>query len=276
MSVPRSLLLAAVVLLAGCAGVGGSDPYTDTGAALDGDQLRESHVENLRSAGSYTSSFNASYVTDGSATTINLTTRVDTETDRGLRFTRLNASGPTVSGVLETTAYTAGDTTYRKRTLRSADGSTSSYDSASAPYDGAVQPVNISAAAFADVFGDVDRVNWTQAGVERYDGTSVTRYEAEGVEAFVDASSVAVPGSDAPPEDPSVGDGEVVEAGATLLVTGDGTVRLLEVSFVVDTDRGRTAVSYRISFEGVGSTTVEEPAWTDRAGEGQQASARRP
>lgn len=275
MSVPRTLLVAAVVLLAGCAGVGGSEPYTDTGAALDGDTLRESHVENLRSAGSFTSSFNASYVADGSRTTINLTTRVDTEEDRALRYTRLNASGPTVSGVLETTAYTAGDTTYRKRTLQSEDGSASSYDSDSAPYD-ALQPVNTTTAQLVGVLGDVDRVNWTQAGVERYDGTSVTRYEADGVAAFVDASSVAVPGSDAPPQDPSVGDGEVVEAGATLLVTGDGTVRLLEVTFVVDTEQGRTAVSYRISFEGIGTTEVEEPSWTDRASEGQQADARQP
>lgn len=275
MSVPRTALLAAVVLLAGCAGVGGQEPYTDTGAALDGAELRDDHVENLRSAGSFTSSFNASYVAGGSRTVINLTTRVDTEGDRALRYTRLNASGPTVSGVLETTAYTAGDTTYRKRTLQSDDGSASSYDSDSAPYD-ALQPVNTTAAQFAGVLGDIDRVNWTQAGVERYDGTSVTRYEADGVEAFVDASSVAVPGSDAPPEDPSVGDGEVVDAGATLLVTGDGTVRLLEVTFVVESDRERTAVSYRISFEEIGSTAVEEPAWTDRAGGGQQADARQP
>lgn len=275
MSVPRVFLVAAVVLLAGCAGVGGSEPYTDTGAALDGSELRESHVENLRSAGSFTSSFNASYVAGGSRTAINVTTRVDAGNDRAIQYTRLNASGDTVSGVLETTAYTAGDTTYRERTLRSEDGSASSYDSDSAPYD-ALQPVNTTAAQFAGVLGAVDRVNWTQAGVERYDGTSVTRYEAEGVAAFLDASSVAVPGSDPPPEDPAVGDGEVLEAGATLLVTGDGTVRLLEVTFVVETGDGRTAVSYRIGFEDIGSTAVEEPSWTDRAAEGQQADARQP
>jgi hypothetical protein len=275
MSVPRTriALLAAVVLLAGCAGAG-AQPYTETGEALNGTELRQSHTENLESAGSFTSSFNASYAAGEGRTTINLTTRVDGEADRALQQTRLNASGSAVSGVLETATYTDGDTTYRQRTLDTDGGTTSSYDSGSAPYDGSVQPVNTTAARFADALGDIDRVNWTQSGVEQYDGTAVTRYEAEGLEAFLNASAVAVPGADTPTEEPSVGSGEVIEARATMLVTGDGTVRLLEVAFVAEAGGDRTTVSYRISVDDVGSTTVEEPAWTDRVDSGQQAAVR--
>ncbi len=81
MSVSRSLLLVTVVLLAGCTGVGGPEPYIDTGAALDEETLRDAQVGNLRSAGSFASSLNASYVAGKSRTMTNLTTRVDTEED---------------------------------------------------------------------------------------------------------------------------------------------------------------------------------------------------
>ncbi len=56
--------------------------------------------------------------------------------------------------------------------------------------------MNSSATQFGDVLGDINRVNWTQAGVERHNGASATRYEAGGIDALVDAGSVAVPRSD--------------------------------------------------------------------------------
>lgn len=265
-----------MALLTGCAGVVSGlpftapQPYTETGAALDGSDLRSAHVAGLNESETYRS--NVSLVIDGDDHTIRVdrTAAANTTADRAVSTNQYNSDAVTGDGLV-VTAYTDEDVTYRRSVLDAGDQAVTEYDAARAPYDDsllAVQPVTASDAARADLVETVvDDVDWTQQGVERYDGGWVTRYEASGAENFSAVEeSALVEGQGDRADDttvPETLDIDVRSINATLLVSPDGVVRHLEVHATGNAAGEPVELTLTISTDGLGTTTVEPPAWVE-------------
>ena len=272
------LLVVLVVSLAGCtvAGVpiGAPQPYTDTGAALDGDALRAAHTDALHEAGSFAATTNVTLRSDDGAVTVNRTARVDFAANRSLATSRLDGRVGE-AGHAEVATYTGNGTTARRVHLAGDDGELVRYDAARAPYDGgllAVSPVDGTARANGDLVAiAVEEVDWVQRGVERHDGGWVTRYEATGAGNVSDVGAMVATGvTDAELERTglSADDVEPDEVEATLLVSPDGVVRRLALTVVATGDDGETrTLTLTVSTDGVGSTDVQRPAWYDEATE---------
>ncbi len=97
----------------------------------------------------------------------------------------------------------------------------------------------------------------TKKGTETYDGVSVTRYEATGVEKWAYFEAYARE------------DGRVTDFEYVVLVDGDGLVRYLSWHLEgVDESGGESrpfSQTVEMELTGVGSTTVEDPAWLNEA-----------
>lgn len=236
---------------------GVADPAIPVGTETDGQQryefdaaaLNADHVAALEAAGSFsrqsslvirnasaTRYINGSYAVERggpAANTANITYVVDGAVD----------DLPT------TTRYTEGGTTYERQVERTGDGVETRSRSGSEPYgDADPRPVNETVAyTLGQIARDVvDSSTWNRSGSGQVDGAAVTRYDTSGAQF-------------------GVGLGAAADGAATLVVDESGAVRYLAYHFVVETDGGSTEYVYEAGYTGVGSTTVDEPAWTDEA-----------
>lgn len=272
-----ALALTLAVTLAGCAVAGvplvEPSPYTDTGAALDGDALREDHTTTLESAESFRTTSNVSVTADADPIVVNRTAAVDG--DRARSTARL-ASGALDDGGLTVTSYTEGNTTARLVVIAGDSGELVRYDAAREPYDDgllSVSPVDRTRAAEGDLAETaVEEVEWTQRGVERHDGTWVTRYEATGTENVSDLGTIvgaAVTDADLERTGLTADALDVDSVDATLLVSQDGVVREFSITVVATTDDGETVtMELTATTTGVDATPVHRPAWYEEATEG--------
>lgn len=271
-----SLALAAVVALAGCvvAGVpiGAPAPYTESGADLDGDALAGDHTSSLHDAGSFRSSTNVSVDADGHAVDVDRSAAVDGDADRARARTTLDSAAVEGDG-LTVTSYTGNETTARRVVVDGDDTRATHLDAAREPYDDgllAVSAVDADEQTEADlVHAATEEVDWTQRGVEQYDGDWATRYEASGPENVSDLGLVlaaALTESDLERTGYTTEDVDATAANATLLVSPDGVVRYLSLTVVGTTDDGEAVqVTVQLTVDDVGSTNVERPPWYDDA-----------
>lgn len=265
--------LALAVVLAGCSAagvtVGAPDPYTETGAALDGDALAQDHADALLAGDGFTATTNVTVVVGDDRATVNRTAAVDTVANRSTARTRL-VGGAVDDGELRLTRYTENDTTVRRVVVGTDATEVRRLDAATAPYgDGllAVRPADpLRATGVGLVATAVDAADWTQRGVERYDGGWVTRYEADGGNVSDLGAVVAAALTDAEVERAglAVDAVDAENASVTLLVSPDGVVRELRVTATATTDDGTVRVTVTLAVD-PGTTTVERPDWYDDA-----------
>lgn len=240
----------------GSAGTAGGTP-TPTGTpagddryeSFDAAALNANHVAALEAAGSFTREsslvirnesttrfINGSYAVERGgpyANTANITFVVDGEPD----------DLPT------TTRYTEGGTTYERQVERTGGGTETSYRKGSEPYaDSDPQPVNETVAyTLGRIARDViDTSAWNRTGTGQLEGVDVTRYDTSGGRFAVSMAPDA-------------------RGAATVVVDDDGVIRYVTYRFVAASGSERTEYVYEAAYTDVGSTTVEEPAWTDRA-----------
>lgn len=216
---------------------------------FDAERLNADHVAALEAAGSFTRE-STLVIRNRSATRyINGSYAVERggPAANAANITYVLESG--VEDVPTTVRYTEDGTTYERRVERTGDGTEVSYRRGSAPYgDSDPRPVDRTVAYTLGVIARdvVDSSEWNRTGSGRVQGVEATRYDTSG-ERF----------------DVSMGAG--AEGAATLVVDEAGVVRYVAYRFVVETGGERTAYVYEAAYTDVGSTTVEEPAWTDRA-----------
>ncbi len=263
-----------LALTAGCSGIfGGADtgasgsmatPTDGNGPApgtsgFDAAAIETGHFETL-STESFTASlsFRLSTVRDGEnrSVFVNRTVAVDRTDDRALATGALvRANG----AALETTTYTANGTTAERRVLSTPNRTATEYRSDTAPYDGAVRPVNASSVLDRSLVQSLGSdVDWTFAGTETVDGDRVSRFEASGrnVTGFAADEAVAA----------NVTEGESIDAvSASVLVDERGVVRSFRYSLATERDGRPFSVTLTLSVSGVGETTVEEPDWLSKA-----------
>lgn len=232
--------------------------------------MRSAHLSGLEASDTYRS--NVTLVLDGDEDTVRIerTAAANTTADQAVSTSRYSSDAVTGDG-LTVTAYTDGDVTYRRTVLDVGDQTVTEYDAARAPYDDgllAVQPVPASDAARAALVATiVDDVNWTQKGVERYDGGWVTRYEASGTGnvSAVEESALAEGQGDRINATivPETLDLDVRSINATLLVSPDGVVRHLAVHATGNAAGEPVELTLTFDTYGLGSTVVEPPSWLE-------------
>ncbi|ELZ93130.1 DUF7537 family lipoprotein [Haloferax sulfurifontis] len=259
------LIVAVLVLLAGCAGgadvapaaqtddtgesTGGGDS-ADTGESTDGDDFELSDPERLlRDAGSFTVSWSYTGVdADGVETAVTREFAADLETERSYTRTTSTTDGQPDEGAVE--QFVTDGVTY----VRVGDGDEATYTS----YEGSTEVLATAIAlSQARAYGADDDL--TFAGTETFDGASVERYELSAAnEALILAGSAAAQGEP--------GSLEVTSFEYVVLVDEDGLSRHESWSFSGRMDDGsEVSGSWEYSLTGVGSTTVDEPAWLDEA-----------
>ncbi|WEL24780.1 DUF7537 family lipoprotein [Haloferax volcanii] len=259
------LLIAVLVLLAGCAGGADVAPAADaddtdtptdgggsadTDASSDGDDFELSDPERLlRDAGSFTVSWSYAGVdADGVETAVTREFAADLDAERSYSRTTSTTDGQSDAGGVE--QYVADGVTYVR--VGGDDGAT--YTS----YEGSTEVLATAIAlSQARAYGADDDL--TFAGTETFDGASVERYELSAAnEALILAGSAAAQGEP--------GTLEVTSFEYVVLVDEDGLSRHESWSFSGRMDDGsEVSGSWEYSLTGVGSTTVEEPAWLDEA-----------
>lgn len=215
---------------------------------LDAARLNADHVAALEAAGSFTRT-STLVVRNASATRyVNGTYAVERD---GPAVNTANITYVLEGGVEDvptTTRYTADGETYDRQVTRTTDGTEVGYRRGAAPYAASdPRPVDRTVAyTLGRIARDVvDGSAWNRTGSGRVDGVEATRYDTSG-ERFGVSGAPGAAGA------------------ATLVVDAEGVVRYVAYRFVVERDGERTAYVYRAAYSDVGSTTVEEPDWTDR------------
>ena len=268
-----------MVGLAGCAGIGlglpigAPAPYTETGAALDGDDLRAAHLAELEANGAYRSSFAFVIAGDQRSARVNRSVVVDRGANES--FAHMSVAAEAIEGDgLTVATYSTGNTTYRRFVADVGQQTVTRYDAAQAPYADrplAVEPVEPEEAAHADLIEPiVEDVNWSQHGVERYDGGWVTRYEAVGAENFSRLRGAAVDAGRVATDRGSLADYrglEVRAVNATLLVGPDGVVRRFDIHVSGELRGQPIDLTLAGSTGELGTAAVEAPGWLDEAKE---------
>lgn len=267
-----ALCCIALLVLAGCSALPGTDagdggePYTEAGEPLNATELQADHRSNVRDAGSFTVVAESSSAVGNSSSEGRTVAAVDLESDR----IRQDANYETTVGSgnaqrttgSNTTVYQSNETIYVRTTTTQGNESSTQYQ----VVDAERSPANLSArfAGLEEYTSVIRGANWTQRGTERHDGTTVTRYTANGSEDF-DASTLGNGnGAEAP---------NVTAFNATLLVTADGTIRLLTYDVALESRGQRVTAENHVTVESIGETSVSEPDWLDEARNASSADA---
>lgn len=242
----KTLLLLSVALLTATAGCNlGGQSNTGASGNVSGPQLNNATADAVESAGSYTFHRDTLIVTEnGRETTVNTTTRVDFESEQGLREASQNISGRTLTPNVTQSVYTTGETTYqRQETLGNV-----TYDVQQG--SGSIDPVNVTAfsrnyTAFTTAF------EFEANGTATVEGASTTRYSSVNL---TDGSTLT--------GNPNA---TVVNASATLYVDDEGALRRAVIDYGIRVDGSTTRVQVTDTFSEFGSTTVTEPDWVEDA-----------
>lgn len=251
-----AVVLVVLVVTAGCFGGGATDtPVTETTGApdtpagpfdgvsqppgiddsgvTDADALLSAH-ESALAGESTTVSMSFTLTVNGTGQNVSLQGKVLPDGDRGwMRVTFPDGTG---------TYYTADDSTYyRERVNGTTSYGTTSQVSAipAEPRFGADQRIRTALAA----------AEWEPVGTVERDGRTLVELRATSVD---------------PPDVNTSGD-TTVDSSGRLLVDGEGVVHYVVVETTVENDRGTVEYAIEVRLADVGSTTLEEPDWIDRA-----------
>jgi hypothetical protein len=242
---PVPLVVATIVLLAGCSGgaggpLAGGSP-TPAGPVyelpLDPDVVAAGHNESLRAAGSFTADTNVSAV-DPSGEPFRVTSTAAVDLDDGSMLVQL-----TTEGITQQALYVAPDGSAYQRLELS---------------DGAVQYRRLPSSPDATGFFElpvrdlVEGATFAYRGRDRVDGVAVSVYEVTELEQPV-----------APAQIGAVDASAVTDVEARLAIDDDGLIR--RISYRLETaDEGATrTVALSITLRDVGGTSVERPGWVD-------------
>jgi hypothetical protein len=254
-----TVLVCLLTLLAGCSGVpglggggGGGETYGD-GETLNASALAEDHAENLREAGSFT------VVVDGSASVGDAgpdtdqaqRVAVDLEGNSSLVTTSVVQRQGNQSASDNRTVYVTEDAAF----FRIGSGEDVRYQQLNLSGAGALGQT-FGGEQYLDVSGSVPTLaatEWTRNGTVERDGETLTRFSAGSGEAL-NRSALGLT--------PSV---NLTEYDATLLVTGEGTIRELTFTLGAEAQGETLTQALELRYTEVGSTTVDEPDWLDEA-----------
>ncbi len=225
----------------------GTDPGEENQGPLAGQA--EVHREQLRAAGSFTSSISLDVSRGERSQQARIAYRIDFEEERYLSDVSLTQAGTTISG--ET--YTAGETTYMRQA--SPDGEIQ-YQSDTEPYEGQVQPVDVRDAMGGPQFGtELAGYDLERDGTGQFQGQEMKRYTASG--------------PDAMNTEPPQGVEEVTGFEVTVLVDDRGIVRRISLHIEgLSSDDQEFVQDATIEITDVGGTDVPEPGWIDEAESG--------
>lgn len=261
------LLVALLVVTAGCVGGGGPDSTPEPGAVDDGGDgggadasgadgggvdasgaagevaLVENRTAALLEAGSYTSVWQLRTTEDGTLVgELSYTTALDYEAQRYSFEMTATSEGETRTSLA---SYYADGRSYQ----RLGGGEDVTYTSADGEFDAVAQ-----FGRSASVYGVGTLEDFKRAGTETYDGVRVTRYVMEERASWLAAQQQT--------------DAEVRWTDFTyeVLVDDDGLVRSERWTGTgVDDEGTEHTVEFSYALTGVGSTDVAEPAWLDEA-----------
>lgn len=216
-----------------------------TRLTFDSSSLNAEHTAALEAAGSFTRE-SSLVIRNGSATRyINGSYAIERDGPAINHANITTVGGGRVRGPPPTTRYTAGGTTYERR----GTGSDARYRRGSEPYgEDEPQPINETVAYSLGQIARavVDGSTWEETGTDRVEGVAVTQYDASG-------------------EDFGARGFLNTEGTARIVVDENGVVRYVAYEFVASVGGRETQYVYEAGYTGVGSTTVEEPAWTGQA-----------
>ncbi|WP_284014177.1 DUF7537 family lipoprotein [Halobaculum litoreum] len=235
----RSLWIAAglalLVALAGC--TGGGAPYESAPSA---EEVEAGHEEALREAGSFT--YNQSVSVNGSLfdVTSDTTAAVDLDGDAYLVETRTGDSGVAV--------YAPGG---ERPYVRTQSGNTIRYERGE---NGSVP--NASRFVAPPLSELSDSFEFAANGTAQVDGTRTYVYEANL--STLNESAVGPVGE-------ALAEAEATDATVRVYLRSDGLVKRVRYAFVVDGFGEPTRLSLTLTYEDVGSTTVDEPSWLSEA-----------
>lgn len=268
------IVVAVLLLTAGCLGGGGGDGDADAGGSGDGAadgssgggqsdggssdasdeefELADSEQQ-LRNAGSFTVVWTYRGVDErGVETEVTREFAADLEAERSLTSISSVVDGESDSGTMQ--QFFADGRTY----VRSGSDDSPTYFS----YEQESQDVVATAIALsqARAYGADDDLDF--AGTETFDGVSVQRYELSETDSQLiqagSAAGVAAGGSS--------GDMTITDFHYTVLVDGDGLSRFESWSFTAESDDGtKVSGEWEYSLTKVGSTTVDDPEWLAEA-----------
>lgn len=215
--------------------------------SFDATALNADHVDALETAGSFTRE-SSLVIRNGSATRyINGSYAVEAGGPAANTANITYVVNGDVEDLPTTTRYTEGGTTYERQVERTDGGTETRYRKGTEPYDESDPvPVNATVAySLGQIARDViDNSAWNETGTGQLEGVDVTRYDTTG-ERFDVSLAASVRGA------------------ATIVVDENGVVRYVAYRFVAETGGEQAEYVYEAGYTDVGSTTVEEPAWTD-------------
>lgn len=234
-SLPIAVGLALLVVLAGC--TGGGAPYEGAPSA---EQVEQSHEEALRDAGSYT--YNQTVTVNASIVevTSNTTAAVELDPEAYLLQSQTGEGRFAVYAPADDRPY-----------VRSQFGDTITYErgeNESVP--------NASRFVTPPVSDLSSSFDFTANGTTEVDGTTTYVYEANL--STLNESAVGPVGE-------SLAEAEATNATVTVYVRSDGLVKRLDYEFVVEGFGSPARLSLTLTYEDVGSTTVDEPSWLEEA-----------
>ncbi|MFC7156376.1 hypothetical protein ACFQPA_13075 [Halomarina halobia] len=225
----------------------------DAASALPSD-LAAVHERSLRAAGSFSARQEITIAStdptvEPSEFNASVGYRIDLGADRARSWSAFALSIDT---------YTEGETTYEQSKFDpNATDENATYTVASANDSSSFvpDPVNVTEAMGLPLT-EVGNVSYERAGTDRFDGAAVTRYVADGPEAY---HGLPTHTSD---------NATLAAFSATLLVDDSGIVRLNEWSAtLVDAEGAEVSFAYRHAITDVGETRVERPPWLEYARE---------
>lgn len=232
-------LLVALVALSGCTavGLGGGAPYDGVPTA---EEVEAGHAAALREAGSFT--YNGSTTVNASFVEVTSDTVARVELDPATLLVDSGTGETTVSlyAPAEGTAY-----------VRTRSGSTVRYERA----DGASTP-NVSRLLSPPVADLSSSFDFAANGTAEVDGTRTYVYEA---------NASTVNGSATGPLGEALARAEQTEISITLYVRSDGLVKRVDYEVVLTGFGEPARLSAVVTYEDVGSTTVEPPSWLAEA-----------
>ncbi|QZP37840.1 DUF7537 family lipoprotein [Halobaculum magnesiiphilum] len=235
----RSLWIAAgvalLVVLAGC--TGGGAPYDGPPSAED---VEDGHEEAIRDAGSYT--YNQTVSVNGSVIDVTSNTTAAVELDPETYVWEQETGDGSLS------VYAPADD---RPYVRTRAGNTIRYDR---PENESVPNVSgFTTPPVAELAGAFD---FSANGTAQVDGTRTYVYEANV--STLNESAVGHVGE-------ALADAEATDATVEVYVRSDGLVKRVDWQVVVEGLGEPTRLSVTITYENVGSTTVEEPSWLEEA-----------
>lgn len=255
------LALGAIVTLSGCSALPFIDESDNTNTGVDiedpseqipgeeqtVEEFRQTHADALNEAGSYTTQFSVAIDRGEQSQESEYQYKIGSDGDPA--FSSVSQFGTTIS------QYTSGDTTY----IQQSSGEQKNYRIASAPYNGQIQPVNVSQAPVKEVLFPFEKVPHNLAETKSYNGVEVGVYEMnedEGIEKLEEA----------------VGENATVESfSSTMYMDGAGIVRYQNLSYSISANNQSIESSLEMTVTNVGGTTVEEPDWVETAEEQTQS-----